>query len=250
MATRAILTYHSIDESGSPISVSPVAFAAHVRWLVSGRVRVVPLATITDEARGGASPASDAVALTFDDGFANFADHVAPLLREHDLPATVFVVSEHAGRTNAWGGREVSGIPTLPLMDWDVLGRLAEAGVEIGAHTRRHPALRALGADALDDEITGGARAIATQLGGRPVSFAYPYGSVSPAAAAVVRAQFTVGVTTRMRTLAVDDDRAELPRLDAYYLRRPDGLSGWGTPRFRAYLRVRAAVRAVRETVQ
>ena len=37
---RAILTYHSIDESGSPISVDPDAFRRHVRWLASGRVRV------------------------------------------------------------------------------------------------------------------------------------------------------------------------------------------------------------------
>ncbi len=249
MATRAILTYHSLDDSGSPISVSPDAFAAHVRWLVSGRVRVVPLVTLADEARSGAAT-SDAVAITFDDGFANFADHAAPLLRAHDLPATVFVVSDHVGRTNAWGGREVPGIPTLPLMDWSAIGRVSAAGVEIGAHTRTHPPLDRRSGDALADEIQGGADEVTLHVGQRPHSFAYPYGAVSRAAAEVVRTHFQVGVTTRLRTLAADDDRALLPRLDAYYLRRPDGLSGWGTPRFRAYLRVRAAVRAVRERVR
>lgn len=250
MATRAILTYHSIDESGSPISVSPDAFAAHVRWLVSGRVRVIPLLTLADEVRSGSQATSDAVALTFDDGFANFAEHVAPLLRTHELPATVFVVSEHVGRTNAWGGRDAPGIPTLPLLDWDALGRLAEAGVDIGGHTRTHPALDTLDADALSDQIQGGAGEIASRVGRRPSSFAYPYGAVSPAAADMVRTRFQAGVTTRMRTLAATDDRALLPRLDAYYFRRPDGLSGWGTARFRAYLRMRAVVRAARETVQ
>lgn len=250
MATRAILTYHSIDGSGSPISVAPDAFAAHVRWLASGRVRVVPLVNLAAEVRDGSASDGDAVALTFDDGFANFAEHAAPLLAEHALPATVFVVSEHAGRTNAWGGRDAAGIPTLPLMDWSALGRIAESGVDIGAHTRTHPHLDALGSNAIAEEIEGGASEITSRLGRRPTSFAYPYGAVSDSAAAVVRATFDAGVTTRMRTLSTGDDRALLPRLDAYYLRSPDGLAGWGTARFRAYLTMRAAVRAAREKVQ
>lgn len=249
MATRAILTYHSIDESGSPISVSPDAFAAHVRWLASGQVRVVPLVTLAQEARDDAAR-GDAVAVTFDDGFANFAEHAAPLLRDHALPATVFAVSACVGRTNAWGGHEAPGIPTLPLMDWGVLGELSQAGIEIGAHTRTHPALDTLAGDALADQIEGGASEIAARIGTRPAAFAYPYGAVSAAASEVVRRTFDVGVTTRLRTVGARDDRALLPRLDAYYLRRPDGLSGWGTARFRAYLRMRAVVRTAREAVQ
>ena len=38
---KAILTYHSVDDSGSAVSVSPDAFRRHVRWLASERVRVV-----------------------------------------------------------------------------------------------------------------------------------------------------------------------------------------------------------------
>ena len=55
---RAILTYHSIDESGSPISVAPAAFRRHVEWLASGRVRVVSLEEIVR-----LNDAVDAVAL-------------------------------------------------------------------------------------------------------------------------------------------------------------------------------------------
>ncbi len=43
---RAILTYHSIDSSGSPISLSEESFRGHVRFLGSGRVSVVPLAEL------------------------------------------------------------------------------------------------------------------------------------------------------------------------------------------------------------
>src|SRR5689334_10483044 len=108
---RAILTYHSIDSSGSPVSLSEEAFKAHVRFFGSGRVSVVPLsmlAALPDE--------KDAVALTFDDGFLNFTSSAMPVLTHLGFPATVFIVSDAVGTTNAWRGREPAGIPTLPLM--------------------------------------------------------------------------------------------------------------------------------------
>ena len=97
---RAILTYHSIDESGSPISISEDVFRSQITWLAKGHVKVVPLETLMR------MPASaNAVALTFDDGFVNFGDVAAPLLADHGLPSTLFVVTDAAGRTNRWSGR-------------------------------------------------------------------------------------------------------------------------------------------------
>jgi peptidoglycan/xylan/chitin deacetylase (PgdA/CDA1 family) len=241
---RAILTFHSIDASESVISVTPEAFRTHVDWLASGRVRVVPLrelVTLPDDA--------DAVALTFDDGFANFATDAAPLLFERGLPATLFVVSDCVGATNEWRGKHRRGIPALPLLDWDDLGRLAERGVEIGAHTRRHPHLTRVRGAALDDEVAGCAHRIAERIGVRPTSFAYPYGSVDAPAADVVRKTFELACTTELRQLAPTDDRALLPRLDMFYFRNPHGLSVWGTATFRRRLWVRAQARRMRSYV-
>lgn len=246
---RAILTYHSIDTTGSAISISPTAFAGHLRWLTSGRVRVLSLDEIVRESRADANGDGDAVAITFDDGFANFAVYAAPMLLAHAIPVSIFVVSEHVGATNAWGGREAQGIPTLPLLGWDALGRLAEGGIEIGAHTRTHAALDTLEADAVEAEIVGGAEDLEARLGRRPRAFAYPYGIAPPAATDRVREYFAVAVTTRLHELRSSDDRALLPRLDAYYLRHVDGLDAWGSARFRAFLRLRAAARSARQHV-
>lgn len=238
--TRAILTYHSIDDSGSPISVSPETFRAHVRFLASGRVRVLPL-----DALSGLGDDADAVALTFDDGFANFASLALPLLLEHDLPATVFVVSDHVGGTNEWGGMRQAGIPTLPLMDWHDLERARDHGVGIGAHTRRHRDLTTLAPDELEAEILGGADALAAALGEPPSSFAYPYGRCDQRVATVVRRRFARACTTELRPLALQDDPVLLPRLDAWYL-QGRRLETWGTPTFRRYLWLRDKGRRVR----
>ena len=241
---RAILTYHSIDSSGSPISLSEEAFRAHVRFLGSGRVRVVPLATIAslpDE--------TDAVALTFDDGFLNFTSSALPVLSHQGFPATIFVVSDAVGTTNDWGGRPSPGIPTLPLMDWSDLQRVRDSGLEVGAHTRTHPNLTTLATAQLQDEMAGCAARIATELGQRPDAFAYPYGAVNDGVASVARGLFQKSVTTELRSLAPDDDAAMLPRIDAWYFRKPGTLETWGSPAFRRRLWVRSQGRRVRQVM-
>ena len=64
---KAPLTYHSLDDSGSAISIPPAVFDQHLAWLTSGRVRVLTLDRIAEEP----DSAGDAVAVTFDDGFLN-----------------------------------------------------------------------------------------------------------------------------------------------------------------------------------
>ncbi len=244
---RAILTYHSIDESGSPISVGRSAFRAHVRWLASGAVRVLPLAELM------AAPdeeGKDAVAITFDDGFVNFAEEAAPVLRDAALPSTVFVVPEHVGGTNEWGGQAVPGIPSLPLMGWEALGELASSGVTLGAHTRRHRDLTKVRGAALEDEVAGCVERMAAELGERPKTFAYPYGAVDAAAATVVRDVFAWACTTELRVLRRDEDRALLPRLDMFYFRDPGQLESWGRAAFRRRLWLRAQGRRVRQFVR
>lgn len=238
---RAILTYHSIDSSGSPISVSEETFGAHVRFFGSGRVAVVPLAelpSMPDE--------TDALAITFDDGFLNFTSTAMPLLSHLGFPATLFVVSDAVGGTNAWGGTPTPGVPTLPLMSWSDVERARDAGFEVGAHTRSHPYLTQLSPPQVVDELSGCVDRIFSELGERPRRFAYPYGHVNDAVAAVARRTFEHSVTTELDLVRSDGDTALLPRLDAFYFRRPGTIEAWGTAAFRRRLWIRAQGRKVR----
>jgi peptidoglycan/xylan/chitin deacetylase (PgdA/CDA1 family) len=241
---RAIITYHSIDPSGSPISVSREVFRLQMAWLAASPVRVVPVAALLKNRADG-----DAVALTFDDGYLNLAAEVAPLLAEYGFPWTVFVVSDHVGGTNAWSGGRGGAVPELPLLDWDALRRLAAAGVEIGSHTRRHPRLSRLDAAASEDEVAGAAERIAGEIGRRPAGFAYPYGDVGPAALDAVRRSAAWAVTTELRMLGHREAAHLLPRLDSYYLRNHPGLGALLSPSFRGYLWARRGARWLRGVV-
>ena len=163
----AILTYHSLDDRGSVISVAPELFRRQMEWLAGAGIPVVPLAAIRNT--------PGAVALTFDDGFVNFFEHALPLLARHRFPATVFVVSGRCGHRNRWD-QKMKGIPDLELMGWSELASAAAAGVTVGAHTVTHPFLTALQDADLERELAL-CRATIEDRMGRPVeSFAYPYG--------------------------------------------------------------------------
>jgi peptidoglycan/xylan/chitin deacetylase (PgdA/CDA1 family) len=238
---KAILTYHSIDESGSPISISESTFADHARWLMSGRVRVLSLDGLMAHPADG----PDAVAVTFDDGFANIG-RAAASLAAAGVPVTVFAVTGHIGATNEWGGRPQTGIPTLPLLGWADLERLAAAGVRIEAHTRAHPHLTGVSADALDIELAGCRQDLRARLGIETQHLAYPYGDLDDAVVTRAARHYQFGYTTEFRVLRADDAPLRLPRIDMYYFRDAGAVEGWGSPSFArrlAWIRARRAIR-------
>lgn len=238
---RAILTYHSVDETGSVISVTPSRFAEHVRLLATSEVRVLGVADLLACPDDG-----HAVAITFDDALANFATHAWPVLREHAFPVTVFVPTQFVGRQNDWSVMPGGAMPSLRLLDWEQIGRLAEAGVAVCAHSRTHPDLRRLTDAQLDDELQGSREDIARETGKAPAGFAYPYGFVDGRVAGRVRRSFQWACTTVLGALTGAEDPCLLPRLDSYYFAGPAALHNYGSASFRWYMSLRAALRHLR----
>jgi peptidoglycan/xylan/chitin deacetylase (PgdA/CDA1 family) len=239
---RAILTWHSIDDSGSAISVPEAAFRRQIDWLAMEGVAVCPLG----ETAAGAGDDRHAVALTFDDGFDSTYQVAWPILRERGFPFTVFVVADHVGATNDWGGRKVPGIPTLPLMSWDAIGQMREAGVDIGAHTRRHPQLPTCSPAEVEDELSGSALRIGAETGKRPDTFAYPYGLHDHATRAAAGRVFSFSCTTEHRPLRTGEDMTQLPRIDMFYFRDRSRFGAWGSPALRGRLWLRGQARRAR----
>jgi peptidoglycan/xylan/chitin deacetylase (PgdA/CDA1 family) len=91
-AGPAILMYHRIAEAAYDpwaLAVAPARFEQQVAWLKRKRA-VLPLTEFAELHRQGRLP-RNAVALTFDDGYACNAEVAAPILERHGAPATVFL---------------------------------------------------------------------------------------------------------------------------------------------------------------
>jgi peptidoglycan/xylan/chitin deacetylase (PgdA/CDA1 family) len=234
---RAVLTFHSIDGSGSVISIDPVEFRRQLEWLAGSRVKVVSLDRL-------ASETGDSVALTFDDAFANFATEAWPVLESLGLPATVFVPTGHVGGTNAW---ESGGpLPVLPLMDWATLGRLVDSGLELGSHGVTHADLRRVSDAELVDELEASGTMLRDKTGFRATMLAYPYGAVDDRSADATRSRYAMAFTTEFRDVGGVEDAGRMPRLDACYFRRPGLLEQFGTEWFRRFVARRRGLRRIR----
>jgi peptidoglycan/xylan/chitin deacetylase (PgdA/CDA1 family) len=79
-----ILMYHGVAPQGA------AELAAQLRYLAR-HFKVVSLGTILDRIMNGSYPLADEIVLTFDDGLRNNLTVVYPILRELQLPATMFV---------------------------------------------------------------------------------------------------------------------------------------------------------------
>jgi peptidoglycan/xylan/chitin deacetylase (PgdA/CDA1 family) len=238
---KAILTYHSVDDSASVISISPAAFRRQMEFLA----RHGPPVLAVDELLR-LPPASAGVAITFDDAYTNFADTAWPVLRDLDMPVTVFVPVDCIGGRNSWDDGRAVATPQLEIMNWAVLGRVADEGTTLGSHTCTHSRLTRLSAVAVVDELEHSRDALERETGRRPAGLAYPYGDVNDVVATAAAAVYDFACSTELRPLREAERRHMLPRLDTYYLRRGDALAGWGTLRMRVYLEARARARRFR----
>lgn len=236
----AILTLHSIDDSGSVLSYSASELETLLDALADENVRVVPLREILES-----PPASQhRTVLTFDDGIRSVHQTALPILTRRRLPATLYVVSDWVGRTNVWCSQP-PGAPTFALMNWDELRDARDAGLTIGCHTASHPRLDRLTEPAWDAELRGSRARLEDALLVPVVDFAYPYGCYQAEAVRRVRAIYASAVTTDMGFVAAAAPHC-LPRIDAFYLRPPHAWRPIFSTRTRRYLALRGWLRRLR----
>jgi peptidoglycan/xylan/chitin deacetylase (PgdA/CDA1 family) len=234
----AVLTFHSIDDSGSPLSYARDDLEALLDVLTEEGVRIVPFHELLDPT---VEP-GHRVALSFDDGIRSVHTVALPLLAQRRLPATLYVVAGWVGRTNGWPSQPRHA-PCFPLMTWAELRDAVAAGFAVGSHSTSHRSLRRLNEADWELELVESRGRLEDALQ-EPVShFAYPYGFHDLEAVRRVRALYASAVTTELGYLAGGDPH-RLPRIDAHYLRRPRAPL-FGT-RSRCRLAIRGLLRQVR----
>lgn len=240
-----ILTYHSLDESGSVISVRPADFAKHMRSLHNRGLRAVSLAELLHVLQDQRNW-ERTVAITFDDGFENIYHHAMPVLAGYGFAATVFLVSDYCEKDNDWPG-QAAHVPRLPLLRWSQVREMAAVGIQFGAHTKTHPNLNRLSDVAAREEILGSKKAIEDRVQHRVDAFAYPYGAYNSLTRGVVREHFGVACSADLGYVRPGCDPVALERLDAFYLRSAYLFRHLFSYRIVAYMRVRRALRDFRK---
>jgi peptidoglycan/xylan/chitin deacetylase (PgdA/CDA1 family) len=166
-----ILAYHRVSTDRDELAVTPTSFRAQMEALLRAQAHPVRL----DEALDllAQRPADRYVCVTFDDGYHDVLDNAIPVLRDLQIPATIFIPSEviDGAARPYWYERPP------PMLGWSELREIAADDLfAIGAHTRTHPALPKLSDDAAWIEIAGSKQDVEEHLGQPVTAFAYPAG--------------------------------------------------------------------------
>lgn len=164
-AQKAFLTY----------VITPCEFAAQLDWLAAhGYTTILPRDLVAHWDQGVALP-SRPVILTFDDGSADWAATVLPLLASHGMAAEFYVTTSRIGS----------------YLTWADLIALRDAGDGIGAHDVHHVQLVGYvpqTVDAMRYEVTEAKRVLEANLGIPVDSMAYVGGGFDSALIDLVRA--------------------------------------------------------------
>lgn len=241
-----VLTYHSIDDSGSPVSIAPSEFRRHMYALASGGWQTIDMDAFVRGHRDRGWPERTFL-LTFDDGYGNLMESALPVARECKFHATVFVAVDRVGGTMA-GPSEPSWTPASPLLDWAGLRALAAAGWSIASHACSHRRLPSLAPADVTEELTRSKATIEDRIGAAVTAIAYPYGAASDAVERLTAAHYAAGFGTTLAFATASSRATHFERIDAYYLegRAVEALDGVS---LRSYLALRRAGRALRTLI-
>jgi peptidoglycan/xylan/chitin deacetylase (PgdA/CDA1 family)/glycosyltransferase involved in cell wall biosynthesis len=183
-----ILMYHAIGSLGEPAStyILPAhRFAAQMKWLKRLGYRPISLTEFLSYHRERRLVPERSVVITFDDGYQDNYTLAHPILQQHSIPVTIFLVTSYIGQSNQWD--EKKHLTGRALLSWQQVMELMANGLQFGSHSCSHPVLTALARSQVVDEITLSRRELESKLGVPAGVFSYPYGEFDDSIDALVR---------------------------------------------------------------
>jgi peptidoglycan/xylan/chitin deacetylase (PgdA/CDA1 family) len=144
----SILLYHRFGPVvRDEMTVRTATFHAQLDYLKQHGYPIVPLRTVVSHLLGkGPAPPPRSVVITVDDGHASVITEMLPLVREYNIPVTLFIYPSAISNASY-------------AMKWDQLANLQHTGLfDIQSHTYWHPNFkiekRRLSPDAFQSFVT------------------------------------------------------------------------------------------------
>lgn len=162
-----ILMYHRVNPSrnlsNQHISVAPDAFKKQIHLLMENKWQVISLKQAVEQIKNGKIRKYRQVVITFDDGYEDNYVHAYPILKAHDLRATIFLVYERIGKNQ-------------DFLNFNQIQEMQQFGISFGSHTLNHPDLTEIPDEEAGNEILNSRIFLEKKLGYPIDVFAYPFG--------------------------------------------------------------------------
>lgn len=191
--------YHRFgDDRFASTNIKLDQFEAHLKYLKENDYQVLTLSDALKRVKNRKNfPKS--VVLTVDDGFKTFYNNAMPLLEKYGFTATLFVNSETVGGND--------------YMDWEQIKEVQAAGIEIGNHSHAHSYFLNGTHEQFVEDLAHSEALFESNLGFKPLLFAYPYGEWNIEMAQHLEQQgYTAGIAQNSGTLYKEAPQFHLPR--------------------------------------
>jgi GT2 family glycosyltransferase/peptidoglycan/xylan/chitin deacetylase (PgdA/CDA1 family) len=166
-----ILCYHRIASDRDQLALSQERFREQLELLAESDFEVVDLSSYDFEA----PPTGRQLAITFDDGYRDFAERALPELERVAFPAVVFVVPEAVERRLDFPWYRNATHP--PLLHWDEIVDIERrTRIRFEPHGMTHPRLPRVPPERARWEIVESKRVVESALGREAHLFCYPGG--------------------------------------------------------------------------
>lgn len=206
----AILLYHHVSSSTpASTSISPEAFKSHMEYLDAHHT-VVSLQDVVSAIQHNTTLPENAVAITFDDGYANILDNAHPILADLGFPYTVFINPDEIGV----GPKQLT---------WEQVIAMHNDGVVFANHTLDHLHMlngeQAMGERAWLEKVwqnvESAEKKIEDKLDISLKYLAYPFGEYNTALANKLKAEGYIGFGQHSGAVGPSSDMQALPRFPA-----------------------------------
>ncbi len=161
----AILTYHSISNEIEPDeTVTPEEFERQLQY-IKDNYKVISLEEAIGYLQTDIKKLSGSIVITFDDGYSDNYYNAYPLLKKHNFPATIFLITGFIKNN------------VSKYLSPSQIHEMKNNNISFGSHTISHQILTNLAKEKMVKEVRGSKDMLESQLGQRINIFSYPVGT-------------------------------------------------------------------------
>ncbi|MGM9978189.1 MAG: polysaccharide deacetylase family protein [Clostridium sp.] len=159
-----VLYYHSVDPSeANEVIISPQKLREELTFIKDSGYTTLTMSELNDYILNNAPIPEKSIVITFDDGYADNYANAFPILKELDMKATIFVISNFTDKDGYY-------------MTSQQIKEMSDYGIDIQSHTASHAHLNQLTYEEQLSELKTSKEKLESITEKPVISIAYPFG--------------------------------------------------------------------------
>ena len=199
-----VLVYHRVGYTTDNFTVTPERFATDLQTLQLWGYSTISLEQLQKFLDEPDFELPDKpILITFDDGYKDNFDNAYPVLKQHGMVATFFIITDML-----W---------SVERLNPQHIVEMAQGGMSFGSHTVSHKRLGDLTTEEIQDELVNSKATLESVLGKAVNGIAYPQGSYNDNVIAIAQnVGYVTGFTVREGFCSNNSPNLELRRIPIF----------------------------------